>query len=365
MQHIEKNIIPQELYNMTVVIYGGGYTGKIIINLLHSRGVKIESIIDDNENIQGTYIENVEVISYKKFCECNADQKTALILTTIYGKTVLKRIEKLTNVQVYELYDWYSALIGKDDLLRRITQETEKIQEMKKQIDGLKGKWADEESGYVLEGLIHFLDTKDLNDIADICTEEEQYFIPEVLSAIHSPVSIIDGGAYRGELLQTLKNNNVNFEKWYCFEADAENYESLSGQAKKEGLNERQVCINKGLWSYSGRLFFESKGAEGKIVFYPTDQEINAVSIDDYFEGKHFNYIKMDIEGAELPALQGGMQLIKKERPILAISIYHSLEDFWKIPQYLMSELEDYRYYVRHHSLIFCETVLYAIPNNE
>ena len=70
----------------------------------------------------------------------------------------------------------------------------------------------------------------------------------------------------------------------------------------------------------------------------------------------------MDIEGSELAALRGGINIIKRERPILAISIYHSIKDYWEIPKFLMQELEKYKYYVRHHALICNETVLYAIP---
>ena len=118
--------------------------------------------------------------------------------------------------------------------------------------------------------------------------------------------------------------------------------------------------------SDSQKLFFEEgEGTASRIVSYETEYVIDTISIDDYFGEGKCNYIKMDIEGAELPALKGGINLIKRERPILAISIYHSLEDFWKIPQYLMMNLDNYRYYVRHHALIFCETVLYAIPNEK
>lgn len=72
--------------------------------------------------------------------------------------------------------------------------------------------------------------------------------------------------------------------------------------------------------------------------------------------------MNLDIEGAEYPALCGAIEVIKRDRPILAISIYHSAEDLYRIPEYLMSELRSYKYYIRHHALISCETVLYAIP---
>ena len=45
----------------------------------------------------------------------------------------------------------------------------------------------------------------------------------------------------------------------------------------------------------------------------------------------------MDIEGAELPALKGAERSIKRYRPNLAISIYHSLDDFLDIPEYINS----------------------------
>lgn len=52
------------------------------------------------------------------------------------------------------------------------------------------------------------------------------------------------------------------------------------------------------------------------------------------------DFIKMDIEGAELAALKGGIKTITKCRPQLAISIYHSSEDFINIPLYLKDNLK-------------------------
>ena len=122
-------------------------------------------------------------------------------------------------------------------------------------------------------------------------------------------------------------------------------------------------CIKKGLWDKCGRLFFEGGNATGsRIVPYETPEYVDVVSIDEFIEENKCNFIKMDIEGAELPALKGAINVIKRERPILAICIYHSLNDYWQIPRYLMGELENYKFYVRHHALICNETVLYCIP---
>lgn len=194
MRHIEKDNIPKELYNMVVAIYGGGHTGKIIADLLVSRGIEIRNIIDDNEGIHGTYIHGIEVVSYSGFCKRIHGQQAAVILTTIYGKTVLKKMEKLPELQVYEMYNWYSELIGKKDAIQKMLQESDKMQEMRKQINSLRDKWEDGESARVLDGLTHFLESQDINDIADVCTEEEQYFIPEILKVLPQPLNILEGG---------------------------------------------------------------------------------------------------------------------------------------------------------------------------
>lgn len=191
LKHIEKDHIPAQLYEIPVVIYGGGYMARIVMNLLIAEGIRIRYIIDDNEAVQGTSIENIKIISCPEFCSMAREyEQAAVILTTIYGKAVLKKLNHLPQIQVYELYDWYNELIGKDNEIANMVQEPNRIQEMKKQLEILKDKWADEESGNVFEGLLHYLETRDLNYIAEIGTDYEQYFIPEVKTAVRK------GGGY-------------------------------------------------------------------------------------------------------------------------------------------------------------------------
>lgn len=367
MIHINKVNIPTELFGTPLVIYGGGYTGKVVIDLLEEKGLSIDYVVDDNEDLYGEYINNIEIISYRQFVDWSKDYgQINVVMTTIHGKEILKRLDLLTNIQVYELYDWYNEAIGADTFwYSQISDQNADYKMLKEHMGALCDKWADKESQTVIDGLINYLHTKNINDLIKICTADEQYFISEVKQAVRGALNIIDAGAYKGELLQSLKNQKIDFEKWYCFEADAENFAYLVKQSKKNHLYEkRQICINKGLWYKSGQIFFENGlGNQSRIVDYKTDNMINTVSVDDYMIDRKCDYIKMDIEGAELPALQGGIKTIQRERPILAISIYHSLDDFWKIPEYLMNELLNYRYYVRHHTFMFVDTVLYAIPN--
>ena len=368
IHHIEEHNIPKELYELPVVIYGGANSGRDIHRLLSRAGVNISHVIDDNENIQGQILNGTEIISFARFMELYSNRgEVAVILATVFGMPVLKKLEPLPYVQVYEMYEWLEKVCGSKQLVEDRLKDIAAVERFYVDTLQLDSQWADDESRRVMAGVRRYVQTRDANDIISVSTEYDHYFIPEVIEAVsrlQGGLKIIDGGAYQGELLQSIKNLNLPLEKWYCFEADQENFKKLVYYRDLNHMQEKQICIDKGLWSSSGSLYFEG-GQEtvSKIIDHETDEKIDVISIDDYFRETTCNFIKMDIEGAEYNALNGGIHTIERDRPILAISIYHSLDDFWRIPQYLMGRLKAYRYYVRHHQTVFSDTILYAIPD--
>lgn len=68
----------------------------------------------------------------------------------------------------------------------------------------------------------------------------------------------------------------------------------------------------------------------------------------------------MDIEGAELNALIGASHILKRDKPLCAISVYHKAGDLLAIMEYLKNLVPEYKFAVRHYSLGLVETVLYA-----
>lgn len=73
------------------------------------------------------------------------------------------------------------------------------------------------------------------------------------------------------------------------------------------------------------------------------------------------DFIKLDIEGAELQALQGAANTIMRDQPVLAISAYHRPQDLWMLPKYIRKLCPEYRIFFRQHHLNSFELVLYAI----
>jgi hypothetical protein len=92
---------------------------------------------------------------------------------------------------------------------------------------------------------------------------------------------------------------------------------------------------------------------------------VSTVSIDDFVARENLpqvNFIKMDIEGAELPALQGAEETLRNFKPRLAISLYHRDTDLVDIPRYLNGLGLGYEFFLDHFTIHREETVLFAIP---
>ena len=87
------------------------------------------------------------------------------------------------------------------------------------------------------------------------------------------------------------------------------------------------------------------------------------VSIDDVVREEglpRVDCIKLDVEGAELAALRGAADTIRRFRPRLIICLYHQPEDLFSLPLYVKSLVPDYRLEVAHASCGFTDTILYA-----
>jgi len=88
--------------------------------------------------------------------------------------------------------------------------------------------------------------------------------------------------------------------------------------------------------------------------------DLQVVSLDECIL-EPVTFIKMDIEGAEYEALEGAKHILKKDKPKLAVCLYHKKDDMWRIPYLIKSLVPEYRLYIRHYSNYEGETVLYAI----
>ncbi len=170
----------------------------------------------------------------------------------------------------------------------------------------------------------------------------------------------VDAGAFDGETsvgFYEMLNNEI--EKVILFEPDSGNAEKCKNNMEKHGMPYQ--IINKGIWSEEKTLGFYAIGNGGSCIVEEGDSCVEVTRLDTALKDTGATFIKMDIEGAEMEALLGGEEVIRKYRPKLAICVYHKKEDIDVIPRLLLKYNPNYKLYLRHYSMTEAETVLYAI----
>ncbi|MDB5284021.1 MAG: putative SAM-dependent methyltransferase [Bacteroidota bacterium] len=179
---------------------------------------------------------------------------------------------------------------------------------------------------------------------------------------------VIDGGGCFGDTALYFASQAKKAGKVFSFEFIPSNLEvfnkNLSLNPDLAGVVE---IVKNPLWEFSGKKLFYKDWGPGSILSekddFNADGFTETISIDDFVERNsvpRINFIKMDIEGAEFPALNGALKTIRKHKPKLAIALYHSIEDFARIPKLINDLNLGYRFYLGHYTPYGHETIMFA-----
>lgn len=191
------------------------------------------------------------------------------------------------------------------------------------------------------------------------------YYNNEILKTSENEV-FLDVGASVGDTILSYINNAGKYSKIYAYELSNQRMEECRSNLKGyENIIFRQVGVGK----ENGELNFKEYVKDGFLqsdnsdlnLAIKSNTQMPIVKLDDDVDD-NVTFIKMDIEGMELDALEGATEILKNNKPKLAISIYHYDTDFWEIPLLIYNINPQYRFYIRHYSKINnLETVLYAV----
>lgn len=200
--------------------------------------------------------------------------------------------------------------------------------------------------------------------------EGDQYFaIPEFRCDDVNEV-FVDMGGFVGDTLERYLFSKVGtFKKYFVFEPDEKNYNALVKRIAR--LNEewnldsdKIVPVFAGVGKENKMYYFKEAEKVGSACSHYTEEntgiERRVVSLDCYFKDIPVSFLKADIESYEFDMLQGAVDVLKRDKPKLAISIYHNVVDMYRILDWLADLDLGYKFYVRHHSVRDAETVLYA-----
>ncbi|MGB8852065.1 MAG: FkbM family methyltransferase [Pirellulales bacterium] len=138
---------------------------------------------------------------------------------------------------------------------------------------------------------------------------------------------VVDAGAFPGDFTVYASRRVGPSGRVIAFEPHPLNFERLRRNVAAFGCD-NVIFVNKGLWSYDGQLTISNDGgvsatigSHGLLIQVASlDHEIERLGITKV------DFIKMDIEGAEIRALEGCGQILKTNDVRLAIGSYHEFE---------------------------------------
>lgn len=142
---------------------------------------------------------------------------------------------------------------------------------------------------------------------------------------------IVDVGAFYGVFTVYASKLVGEGGKVIVFEPDEANYNLLKKNVKLNGLK-NVILFNKGLWDKNSFLKFKNKGPESCLAEFDREEnvteKIEVARLDDIFKKlgiDRLNFIKMDIEGSEIKALDGMKKIMKKNKINFAVASYHEI----------------------------------------
>ena len=369
----EKDFIDKIPQNCKVALFGAGTVGKIIQSYIQEERPDINIIcyIDSfiTGNIDGIKIYNIKEIENIK------NQFELLVITT--------RTELPHNLTLFKYFDIDNILIPTS--VEKCCREKKLIPLIEK----ASQIFSSEEDKILYKNLTKLWFEGSSSKIEDYVEKKHNIhkqgptrnYLKQYLEYINYDAieTIIDAGVCNGIQFFSYKKLFKNLKTIYGFEPMYDKFKNEIFDYFLTKINEIKI-IDKGLWKKPEKLTFVEttnmpsasyiKNTRAIKKSKTTDNitEIETTTIDIFKIENNIakvDFIKMDIEGSELPALKGGEQTILSDRPQLAISIYHSIHDFVEIPLYLHQLLQDkdYTFHIGHYSPKIHETVLYAIPN--
>jgi FkbM family methyltransferase len=352
------------------ILYGAGSVGRDVCRVLTDRGIRVECILDRQATNRGDY----RGVPIRTPDACPVDSQgrfTTPVVLTIFNRDVdIPQLAQSMHalgfskvVSFPELHAVFPEQLGDRFWLTRrgfLDANAADIAE----VDRL---WTDAASRTVYRSFIALRQRAEFDDSLRPAAGQTHYF-PEDIPGWpgRRPMRFVDCGAYRGDTLQLILDRGLPLEASAHFEPDLDNFSGLAAFVRAEHLRLRGPAQ---LWpcavsDRSTTVCFQQGAGEASGISETGGTTVTAVALDDVLVGWHPTLIKMDIEGAEVEALQGSRRAIAEARPALAVSVYHRPDHLWRIPLLLShaDATRSYEYYLRVHGFNGFDAVLYALP---
>lgn len=353
-----------------LALYGAGTLGRVVLKNLRDAGVEPVAFADDTAEKQGQTLDGLRVTTPEKVVGDFGER--AIFVVTILNPALRfleakKRLETLTGARVISFLDlaWqhpeaflpYYQFELPQNVLTKVTD-----------IRRAFHLWEDDESRRQFVAHLRFRLYRDYAALPK--NSRDNYFPSGVLPRLPRETTFVDCGAYDGDTIQCfLEHQQGRFHEIFAFEPDDMNCQKLRDYVSTLGAKAagRIHIYNAGVGSHPTKMKFNPLGNTSAAFSDSGSVEVDVVPIQEIVDVDDAAavYVKFDVEGAEWDALKGTEELIRRAKPVLAVSIYHQPDDLWQLPLYLKSLNPRYKFFLRTQGEDGMDAICYAVPGRE
>lgn len=334
--------------SLPLFLWGCGNYAEYIYGILSKNKIAIDGVFIDAEPKSGLEFHGHNVVSFK---EVESEYPR---INIIRGNGNIEQEVRYRSMPMIEAVYSFFDLMG---FGWHINDEI--IDQYADTINAMYNSFADDKS---MESFAAYLKSRYFGSWTYIQPHvcEKMYFPDFIELSGHE--SFIDCGAFDGDTLKLFSNKTSTWDNYFAFEPSIKPYDALCNYIAENRLKNIHT-YKTGVWNKKTTLSFIEGNDISRIVEgeYDGGVKIEVDALDNICENVPITYIKMDLEGSELDALEGAKNTILKNKPKLAISIYHKRSHMVDIYKFVSRLNLKYKFYFKIHTKVGSDAVLYAV----
>lgn len=315
-----------------IVVYGMGNGADKLIERFEKYGISVSDFFASDGFVRGHLFHGMRV---KSFSEIKATYPDFVIVLS-FASNRAEVVDMLEAIdKEHEMYVPDMPVAGGEYFDREFYNAHYE------EILSAYSHFSDENSKNAYANIINYKLTGKMKYLMDaFCDKDELYgeFDKDKIKCF------VDAGAYNGDTVREAIAYFPELSEVVAIEPDPKNFKKLVKFT--ETLTTPSVRpVNAAVWNSDGDGEFSASGNRNSSVsstasYQHKDTAVALVCIDSL--GVEPDYIKYDVEGAELEALIGSANTVRASRPDLLVSLYHRSRDIFEIPNYIAREFPFY-----------------------
>lgn len=345
-----------------LVLLGAGQMGRAVHAALQSKPVKVICFADNDPTQWGRTVGGVPVISPRAAARDFGHEAVFVVAFQAEGVVLAREEARLSSLGARRICP-FSHLFRKWPETSGWPCGTPSFyRQHQEDISETLGLFEDEVSRRQFLGHLRWRMIRDENALP-MASPQDQYFCPDLVR-LQDEECLVDGGAFDGDTIRAfLRDRCEAFARIHAFEPDPR-----SNAALRAYLSNLSVDLARKIVPYQAAL-----GAEAGIVHLQAQGDhlsavgaagtpVQVMTVDELPRDVPVSFLKLDLEGSERSALAGSRETLARDRPALAVAIYHHPNDLFGLPLLLRRLCENYRFHLRTHNRFGLDVVLYGVP---